>query len=109
MVFAGAPKSTVASEADKTNDKNNETNRIRITADKLKARVDAGEIEYIGNVKATQADAVITSDRLKIVYDPDSLKDMAGDRENVSIEKIIANGDGKIVIDNIVAETDRAE
>ena len=108
-VFAGAYKSAVASEPGETNDKNNANSPVRITADKLTAQVNAGEIEYIGNVKATQADAVITSDRLKIVYNPDSVKNMAGDSKNVSIEKIIANGNVKIEIDNIIAETDRAE
>ena len=109
MVFIGAHKFALASEPVKTNDKNNENSQIRITADKLTVHVDAGEIEYVGNVKATQADAVITSDRLKIFYDPDFLKNKAGDIKNVSIEKIIANGDVKIKIDNIIAETDRAE
>ena len=109
MVFIGAHKSALASEPVKTNDKNNENSKIRITADKLTARVDAGEIEYVGNVKATQADAVITSDRLKIFYDPNFLKNKTGDIKNVSIKKIIANGDVKLEIDNIIAETDRAE
>jgi lipopolysaccharide transport protein LptA len=97
-----------ASEAIEANnaDKNN---RIQITSDKLNAAVDAGEIEFIGNVKATQAGAVITTDRLKIIYDPDAIKNKTRAIENVTIEKIIANGNVKIVTDNLIAETDRAE
>lgn len=109
LVLTGAHKAAVASEAIEKKDKNYKNNRIRITADKLMARVDAGEIEFIGNVKATQVGAVITSDRLKIIYDPDAIKNKTRDIENVTIEKIIANGHVKIVTDNIIAETDRAE
>jgi lipopolysaccharide transport protein LptA len=105
-VFTGAHTAAVASEAIDTNETKNESNRIRITSDKLNADMDAGEIEFVGNVKATQADAVITSDRLKIFYDPEN---NTRDIKNVTIEKIIANGNVKIVTDNVVAETDRAE
>ena len=108
-VFAGPHAAAAASETIDTNDKNKENNRIRITADKLVAEVDAGEIEFIGNVKATRADAVLTSDRLKIIYAPDTIKNKNRDNKTESIEKIIANGHVKIVIDNIIVETDRAE
>ena len=107
-VFTGAHTAAAASEAVDANNPN-KNNRIQITSDKLNAEVDAGEIEFIGNVKATQAGAVITSDRLKIIYDPDATKNKTGDIENVAIEKIIANGHVKIVTDNLIAETDRAE
>lgn len=108
MVFSGAHKFVTAAEVIETNDKNDENSRIRITADKLISQVDAGEVEFVGNVKATQADSVVTSDRLKIIYDPDTLN-MTGEYRNVSIEKLIATGRVNIVIDNIIAETDRAE
>jgi lipopolysaccharide transport protein LptA len=108
-VFTGAQTAAAASEAIDTNDTNNKSNRIRITSDKLNAEVDAGEIEFVGNVKATQTDAVITSDRLKIIYDPDTIKNKTRDIKNVSIKKIIANGHVKIVTDDIIAETDKAE
>ena len=108
-VFTGPHTAATASEATDTNDPKSDNNRIRITSDKLNARVDAGEIEFVGNVKATQADAVITSDRLKIIYDPDTIKNKTRDIKNVSIKKIIAKGHVKIVTDDIVAETDKAE
>jgi len=108
-VFSGTHTTIAASEASDTKDINNEGKRIRITSDKLNAEVNAGEIEFVGNVKATQADAVITSDRLKIIYDPDSMKNKTRDINSLSIEKIIAKGHVKIVTADIIAETDRAE
>ena len=93
-VFTGTHTAAAASETIEANNAN-KTNGIQITSDKLNAAVDAGEIEFIGNVKATQAGAVITSDRLKIIYDPDATKNKTGDIE--------------IVTDNLIAETDRAE
>jgi lipopolysaccharide transport protein LptA len=109
MVFAGVYSAAGPAEAVEANDKNKENSQIQITADKLVAELDASEIEFVGNVKATRADAIITSDRLKIIYDPDMIKNKNGASKKESIEKIIANGNVKIVTDNIVAETDKAE
>ena len=106
---AGIQNTVAAPESIATNDTHSENSRIRITADKLVAEVDAGEIEFVGNVKTTQADAVITSDRLKIIYDPDTIKDKTRGNKTESIEKIIAKGHVKIVTEDIIAEADRAE
>jgi lipopolysaccharide transport protein LptA len=108
-VFAGIQNTAAAPETKNANDANNENSRIRITADKLVAEVDAGEIEFVGNVKTTQADAVITSDQLKIIYDPDTIKYNTRGSKIESIKKIIAKGHVKIVTGDITAETDRAE
>jgi len=108
-VFAGAQNAAAAPETIDTNDSNNENSRIRITADKLVAEVDAGKIEFVGNVRTTQADTVITSDRLKIIYNPDTIKYKTRGNKMESIEKIIAKGHVKIVTEDIIAETDRAE
>jgi lipopolysaccharide transport protein LptA len=86
-----------------------ETKSIRITADKLIAKMDAAEIDFIGNVKALQAGAVITSDRLKIIYDPDAVRHKDGSPMTETIRKIIASGRVKIVTENITAEADTAE
>jgi lipopolysaccharide export system protein LptA len=83
--------------------------KIRITADKLIAMVEAGEIEFIGNVRATQANTVITADRLKIIYASAKSKGQTVTLKPESIEKIIAQGRVKIIHDNIIAETDQAE
>lgn len=89
--------------------KKNENKKIRITADKLIAMIDAGEIEFIGNVKAIQTNTVITADRLKIIYAPDTIKSQSRMPATASIEKIIAQGRVKIIHENIIAETDKAE
>lgn len=109
IVFVGAYSTVAPAEALKTNAEHKEKSRIQITADKLVAKLDASEIEFVGNVKVTRADAIITSDRLKIIYEPDKVKNISSAREKESIDKIIANGNVKIVTDNIIAETDKAE
>jgi lipopolysaccharide transport protein LptA len=108
-VFAGTKDAVAAPETIDPNDTNHANNRIRITADKLVAKVDAAEIIFIGNVKTARADAVITSDRLKIIYDPDAIKNRTRGDKKESIKKIIAKGHVKIVTDDIIAETDMAE
>jgi lipopolysaccharide export system protein LptA len=89
--------------------KKDENKKIRITADKLIAMIDVGEIEFIGNVKAVQTNTVITADRLKIIYAPDTVKSQSRAPALASIEKIIAQGRVKIIHEDIIAETDRAE
>ena len=108
-VFVWTHASVAASEAVDPNVKNNENEEIRIIADKLFAEVDAGVIEFVGNVKATQAETVVTADRLKIIYNPDAATGQADALKSASIEKIIASGHVKINYGNIIAETDEAE
>jgi lipopolysaccharide transport protein LptA len=84
-------------------------NKIRITSDKMIAAMDAGQIEFIGNVKATQTNTVIHADRLKIIYSPNTDKNQAPMPQPTSIEKITARGRVKIFYENIIAETDTAE
>ena len=98
-----------ASETITANDNKNTIHQIRIIADKLLAEVDAGIIDFVGNVKATHAETVITADRLRIFYDPDTIKSQTDAPKTESIEKIIATGHVKILYDNITAETDKAE
>lgn len=101
--------SAAASTTIDTTIKKDENEKIRITADKLIASIDAGEIEFIGNVKATQTNTVITADRLKIIYTPDTNGGQTRTLKPESIEKIIAQGRVKIIHDDITAETDMAE
>ena len=108
-VFVWAHATVTLSETVDTHVQNNEKKEIRIIADKLFAEVDAGVIEFVGNVKATHAQTVITADRLKIIHDPDVIKTQTNALKPASIEKIIAKGHVKIIYDNIIAETDEAE
>ena len=96
----------MASDTTAINAETNENNQIRIVANKLFAEVDAGEIEFAGNVKATQAE---TADRLKIFYDAGAIKGQANVLETESIEKITASGHVKIIHEDIIAETNKAE
>jgi len=90
----------------KTEDKNE---KIHITAEKLISDTDAKFVEFIGNVKASQGDTVITSDRLKISYK----KDLEYKKNQVvgeeSIEKVVAKGNVKIIFAKMVAVTQHAE
>ena len=82
---------------------------IRITADKLIAKIDAGEIVFIGNVKARQAGAVVTSEHLKIIYDPDAVGRKNSTTKTTAIRKMLASGRVEIVYEGITAEADSAE
>jgi lipopolysaccharide transport protein LptA len=88
--------------------KNSGAKGIRITSDKLVAQIDKAQIVYSGNVKVTQSGTVITAERLKIVYDPDTVRDKDGSLKAAAIRKIIARGRVKILYKNIVAEADEA-
>lgn len=88
--------------------KNKKNEKIHITADKLISDHEAKYTEFIGNVRATQRDTVITADKLKIFFKRgmDNKKNpLAGDE---SINKIVANGNVQIKFDNRVAVTQQA-
>lgn len=82
--------------------------KIHIIADKLVSDSEVNSFEFIGNVKATQGDTVITADRLKVFY----TKDMNNEKNELagkqSIEKIIARGNVTIQFDDKVAKTQQA-
>ena len=69
---------------------------IRITADRMESRHNMGWVEFIGNVMATQDDVVITADRMKVFYKRDGNTSL----EAGTIEKIISQGNVKIIFDN---------
>ena len=74
---------------------------IRITSDRLESDHEMRCVEFIGNVMATQDDFVITADRMKVFYKSDADTSMGAG----TIEKIISQGNVKIVFEN---ETKRA-
>jgi lipopolysaccharide export system protein LptA len=82
--------------------------KIHIVADLLTSDSEARVAEFIGNVRATQGDTVITSDRLKIFY-----SESLADSKNPSvgegaIKRMIATGNVKISFDNRVATAQEA-
>ena len=94
---------------------------ILITADQLISDNEEKFAEFIGNVKATQADFVITSDKLRIYYRGELLK--AEEKEDANkdnkedankdnaemLKKIVATGNVKINSTQYIAESDMVE
>ena len=85
-----------------------EDRKIHITADKLISDNDVDYAEFIGNVRATQEDTVITADRLKIFIKKNQDNKGVAGVGTESIDKLIASGNVKINFDNKVAVTQQA-
>lgn len=106
MAISPALAEDISGNSDTTGSKSNE--KIHITADKLISDNTSGYAEFIGDVRASQGENVITADRLKIFYKkhlPDKNKPVI-DQE--SIHQIVATGNVKIKFDNRVAESRQA-
>lgn len=82
--------------------------KIHITADRLEVDNEARHAEFIGRVVAIQGNTKIESDRLKIYYKQNVKKDKEAQTTQDQIEKIVARGNVKIVLDDRVAYTDQA-
>ena len=85
-----------------------ETNKIRITADRLVGSYDKNYAEFTGSVEAVYGNFIIKSDSLKIYYKRDPEKKEKPKAREESIDKIIANGNVKIWADGNVATTQQA-
>jgi len=88
---------------------NSETNKIRITAeDSFIYDHKTRQIEFVGNVKATQKNTIVNADRMQVFLKPGTeLNDKAGPEEG-SISKIVAKGNVKIKFDDRVATSEHA-
>ncbi len=98
-------------ETSRTNksDPKPENTPIIITAERLVSDNKAKFAEFIGDVKATQADFVITSDKLRIYYAGELLNtEKKGDNQDV-LKKIVATGNVQITTDQYVANTEELE
>jgi len=107
-VFFTADRRTSAQDSARSPDAAGQKEKIHIVADTLTSDSEARFAEFAGNVRASQGDTVITSDRLKIFY-----SESLGDSKNSSagedaIKKIIATGNVKITFDNRVATAQEA-
>jgi lipopolysaccharide export system protein LptA len=93
-----SPPALVLAEPEKTeSEKQGKTETsIRITADRLESDHKMSLVEFSGNVVATEDDVVITADRMKVFYKPGGDTSLGAG----TIEKIISEGDVKIVFDN---------
>ena len=82
---------------------------IQITANKLISNAEQKYAEFIGDVKASQQNFVITSDSLRIYYEGDLINQSQQPSNKKMIKRIVAKGDVEITSDEYVAKTDRVE
>jgi len=82
---------------------------IQITADQLVSKNEDKYAEFIGNVKVTQGELIITSDKLRIYYQGELLDAEKKSNNEELLKKIVATGNVKISSEQYNAEADRAE
>lgn len=83
--------------------------KINIQADRLISDSQGHFAEFSGNVSARQGNALITADRLRIHYDSQQRQRSSAVGDAAAITKLVAQGHVKIVLDDRVAITERAE
>ena len=101
-----------ASAADKSKAETSpkpENTPIIITAEQLDSDKNAKFAEFSGNVKAIQADFVITSDKLRIYYKGELLDSEKKGNDEDALKKIVATGNVKITSDQYIAKTEKLE
>jgi lipopolysaccharide export system protein LptA len=84
-----------------------ESQRIHITADKVIADLEGGEARFVGNVRITQGLTTVTSNRMNVYYKDVDSKNKNGEVKN-SVYKIIATGNVRIHMEDLIAFTDEA-
>jgi lipopolysaccharide export system protein LptA len=99
MFFAQmAPLVASAAETDKPEGAKSGGGPIHITSDRVRSNHQESWVEFIGNVKATQDDGVITADSIRMFYKPS--EDGTQGINSAAVEKMIAEGNVKIVFDD---------
>ena len=95
-----------------TSDAKSKNIPIVITAEQLDSDNKAKFAEFIGNVKATQADFVITSDKLRIYYKGELLnseKESKESNDEELLKKIVATGNVKVTSEEFIAKAEKLE
>lgn len=105
LTVAGGP--AAAQEDPAAGDAVPPAEQVHVTADRLVSEAAARTAEFIGNVRATQGDTVITADRLKIYFES-APGEKTGAAERESIQKIVADGNVNIEMSDGVAAADKA-
>ncbi len=83
---------------------------ILIEADQLISNNEKQYAEFIGNVRASQADFVITSDKLRIYYQGELFEtEGKSDKREDMLRKIVASGNVKIKSSQYSAESEKVE
>jgi lipopolysaccharide transport protein LptA len=92
-----------------TSDTKSENMPIVITAEQLDSDNKAKFAEFIGNVKASQADFVITSDKLRIYYKGELLNSEKEQNDEEMLKKIVATGNVNITSEQFIAKAEKLE
>lgn len=103
---------TVAAQSDKPASAVDTSQKTEIEADRLETNSAEKYAEFIGNVRATQGEHRLSSQKLRIYYSGDttSLKETAPTGEkDLKIRKIIAYGNVQIISEEYSVDTSRAE
>ena len=108
MLIAATTFAADKSKAETSNEKSENTS-IVITAEQLDSDNKAKFAEFIGNVRATQADFVITSDTLRIYYKGELLNTAEEQNNEDLLKKIVATGNVKVTSNQFIAKSDKLE
>ncbi|MCG6910780.1 MAG: hypothetical protein LJE94_11740 [Deltaproteobacteria bacterium] len=84
-------------------------NAIHVTADRLLTDTQTQTAEFIGSVRVVRGDMTIVSDRLKVLYADSGDRNKEAKPGVESIRRIVAEGNVKITVKEMLATTDRAE
>jgi lipopolysaccharide export system protein LptA len=109
MVAVAALLANTAWTADQPQTDKPDNEPIQIVADQLISYNEDKYAEFIGNVKVTQGEFTITSDKLRIYYQGELLENEKKGSDEELLKKIIATGNVKITSEQYHAEADKAE
>jgi lipopolysaccharide export system protein LptA len=109
LVIAATLAANTAWTADQAQPGQSENEPIQIVADRLISFNEEKYAEFIGNVKVTQGEFTITSDKLRIYYQGELLENEKKGGDEELLKKIIATGNVKINSEQYNAEADTAE
>ena len=109
LVSAAALFANTAWTADQPQTGQPDNEPIQIVADQLISYNEDKYAEFVGNVKVTQGEFTITSDKLRIYYQGELLENEKKGSDEELLKKIIATGNVKISSEQYNAETDKAE
>ena len=109
LVAAAALFANTAWTADQPQTGQPDNEPIQIVADQLISYNEDKYAEFVGNVKVTQGEFTITSDKLRIYYQGELLENEKKGSDEELLKKIIATGNVKISSEQYNAETDKAE
>ena len=109
LVAAAALFAMAAWAADKPKTGQDGKEPIQIVADELISYNEDKYAEFIGNVKVTQGNFTITSDKLRIYYQGELLNNEKQGGDEELLKKIVATGNVKIFSEQYNAEAEKAE